>query len=204
MRPHLHVLAALLSAPILLPLAGKEAISSEPVRLTVLLRNYSGIPESSIVEMASSAERVLRKARIEVAIVECAASGAETGPAICSQALDPTTLILRIQLPSLAASGKQVGYAAMTRSGGAYITLLADPARRRSSVESLSDGVLLGHALAHEIGHLLLGPDSHASSGIMRPSWRSADQEWMAKGLVHFTSSESQRMRARLSGLSNR
>ncbi|PYV32761.1 MAG: hypothetical protein DMG22_12175 [Acidobacteria bacterium] len=31
--------------------------------------------------------------------------------------------------------------------------------------------VLLGRAMAHEIGHLLLGANSHSRTGIMRASW---------------------------------
>ena len=29
----------------------------------------------------------------------------------------------------------------------------------------------LGHVLAHEIGHLLIGANSHADQGLMRPNW---------------------------------
>jgi hypothetical protein len=31
--------------------------------------------------------------------------------------------------------------------------------------------VLFGCVIAHEIGHLLLGPDSHSDSGVMQPRW---------------------------------
>ena len=34
--------------------------------------------------------------------------------------------------------------------------------------------VLLGRALAHEIGHLLLGTTPHASTGLMRALWSTA------------------------------
>ena len=30
-------------------------------------------------------------------------------------------------------------------------------------------GTILGHILAHEIGHILLGTDVHASAGLMKP-----------------------------------
>jgi len=80
--------------------------------------------------------------------------------------------------------GEQLGYAAMTPDGGACITVFANPAVRRARSGALSDGVLLGHAVAHEIGHLLLGPNSHTSGGIMRPVWRPCDEEWIAKGVL--------------------
>jgi hypothetical protein len=35
----------------------------------------------------------------------------------------------------------------------------------------VSRAVILGHALAHEVGHFLLGKDSHSANGIMRALW---------------------------------
>jgi len=35
----------------------------------------------------------------------------------------------------------------------------------------VSRAVVLGHALAHEVGHLLLGKDSHSPNGVMRALW---------------------------------
>jgi hypothetical protein len=36
-------------------------------------------------------------------------------------------------------------------------------------------GVLLGHVIAHEIGHVLLGPGGHARAGIMRARLHHTD-----------------------------
>src|SRR5579859_1082509 len=38
-----------------------------------------------------------------------------------------------------------------------------------------SASVFYGRAMAHEIGHLILGTNSHSPTGIMRASWRSKD-----------------------------
>ena len=35
----------------------------------------------------------------------------------------------------------------------------------------VDSGVLLGHVIAHELGHLLLPYDSHSQSGLMRAGW---------------------------------
>ena len=34
-------------------------------------------------------------------------------------------------------------------------------------------GMLLGRAVAHEIGHLILGTTKHAKSGLMRATWKT-------------------------------
>ena len=53
---------------------------------------------------------------------------------------------------------------------------------------------ILGHVMAHEIGHTLLGPDAHAVSGIMQAGLAIPD---MKQGL-YFTSSQPRRLRAEL------
>ena len=41
---------------------------------------------------------------------------------------------------------------------------------------------ILGHAAAHEIGHLLLATMKHFPTGIMRANWEQEDFWRMAKG----------------------
>src|SRR5439155_23282002 len=52
-----------------------------------------------------------------------------------------------------------------------YADLTADVARR-AGVDSRE---LLGRAMAHEIGHLLLGTNEHAATGLMRAAWSRAE-----------------------------
>jgi hypothetical protein len=55
--------------------------------------------------------------------------------------------------------------------------------------------VVLGRAIAHEIGHLLLGTNGHAPTGLMREIW---SRETLQRGRTHdwvFTASDSQAMR---------
>jgi hypothetical protein len=58
--------------------------------------------------------------------------------------------------------------------------------------------VLLGHIMAHELGHLLLGPTSHSPKGIMCAVWRPEDLRNAEQGVLLFTPDQSKRLRARL------
>lgn len=62
-----------------------------------------------------------------------------------------------------------------------------------------SESQLLGHALAHEIGHLLLGPNSHSPVGVMRANWRQADLQAIARAYLFFTGQQSRRIREEVS-----
>lgn len=54
---------------------------------------------------------------------------------------------------------------------------------------------LLGPVMAHEIGHLLLGPNSHHTTGIMHERWRAADVKYALMGSLTFTPQQGQAMR---------
>ena len=61
----------------------------------------------------------------------------------------------------------------------------------------LSD--ILGHAMAHEIGHLLIGP-SHSQVGIMQAEWTREDLASAARNQLSFTPSQLELLRASVYG----
>jgi hypothetical protein len=67
----------------------------------------------------------------------------------------------------------------------------------------VSESQLLGHALAHEIGHLLLGARSHSVNGIMRAHWHQEELYTIARAYLFFTDEQSKRMRAEVSELNS-
>jgi hypothetical protein len=57
---------------------------------------------------------------------------------------------------------------------------------------------LLGHAMAHEIGHVLIRTTEHSPDGIMKARWGKADYQRAAMGLLEFTPSQRATIRERL------
>ena len=56
--------------------------------------------------------------------------------------------------------------------------------------------VLLGYALAHEVGHLLMGSNSHSPTGIMRARWTEKELRLASAGCVSFFPQQAAKMRA--------
>jgi len=54
-------------------------------------------------------------------------------------------------------------------------TVFADRVRDIARAAGIDQRVLLGLAIAHEIGHLLLSTNTHAATGLMRARWSQAD-----------------------------
>jgi hypothetical protein len=67
---------------------------------------------------------------------------------------------------------------------------------RRQSRAHVSTAQILGHAMAHEIGHLLLNQESHSPTGIMRGDWNLKDLQDAVYGYLLFTSQQAGVIRA--------
>ena len=55
-----------------------------------------------------------------------------------------------------------------------------------------------GHAMAHEIGHLLKGSNSHSPQGLMSKHWYANELQAAAMGSLNFTAEDASLMRPRL------
>jgi len=54
----------------------------------------------------------------------------------------------------------------------------------------------LGCVIAHEVGHLLLGMNSHSGSGVMQARWDRRQMSQAMWSLLLFTPEQSKRIRA--------
>lgn len=62
----------------------------------------------------------------------------------------------------------------------------------QTDVEKIGLDQVLGHAIAHEIGHILLGSNSHGSRGLMKAKWGQEDIKRAGKGDLLFTPEQAQ------------
>ena len=62
-------------------------------------------------------------------------------------------------------------------------------------IQTLSFSNVMGHAIAHEIGHVLLGPTEHSAAGLMRGRWRRADWQLAAQSFIRFDGRQALDMR---------
>jgi hypothetical protein len=86
-----------------------------------------------------------------------------------------------------------------TSSGAAvFATIYFDRVARVAQAANIQAATLLGYAVAHELGHLLLASIGHNTVGLMRPIWR--DEELRSRRTVDwvFTNEEIAAIRRRL------
>ena len=92
----------------------------------------------------------------------------------CDDVLSSRELVIRIVgTPRAITDPVVLGYSHVDpqTARGTLATVFADRVRALAPVLRVDEGTLLGRAIAHEIGHLLLGTRDHADAGLMRGFW---------------------------------
>ena len=70
---------------------------------------------------------------------------------------------------------------------GVRITVFLDRVLEYANRNPLFTPRILGHVLAHEIGHVLKGTDAHSSVGVMKAHWNYDDHRTMRSKTLEFT-----------------
>jgi hypothetical protein len=93
----------------------------------------------------------------------------------------------------------ELGFALPAARTGPHVTVYYDRAEETSRMTAAAPHRLLGYALAHEMGHVLLASSSHAEEGIMKAVWTRTDFQRLATGSLAFLPREILRMRIEVS-----
>ena len=125
-----------------------------------------------------------------------AASANEAG---CARFDWPTHLAVRIVPRSSTSTNEVFGVAFLSAEGaGCYSDVFYDRAAELQTASNVGLADILGNVVAHELGHLLLGSNSHAPAGIMRGRWQREELHRMARGGLLFTVEQAEHMRGKL------
>lgn len=176
--------------------AGTQATAgAQPgLRITVRVYNYAEVLRGTLVRAEEEASRIFRDAGVEMTWLDCPTSlaDAEKYPA-CEPPLGAMGVDLRILPQTMAArvqSGKErLGFALPSTKPGSASAAWVFHHRVEQLAESkdASAAQILGHAVAHEIGHLLLGPNRHSLTGLMRADWGRTELQRASRGEILFT-----------------
>jgi len=175
--------------------------------ITVRVFNYAQTSPETLKSAQTTATRIFDQMAIEAAWVDCSLSpeGHYTIP-VCNLPPHTRDIVLRL-VHSCAATrthfgSDTLGIASRPHNGTpASASVFYDRVEELANGGPASAGVLLGHAVAHEIGHLLLGSDSHASFGLMRGRWSRSDLSLASHGKLLFSERERRAIRLANPGL---
>ena len=179
----------------------REVPISPEASITVRVYDYADVAASTLASAKRAATWIFRRAGISLAWQDCALTAEELieNPA-CEAAKGPTVVSLRI-LPRAMAERLRNGatafgityypegdgFPATTNVFHERVTLLA-------VLGVSSEAVTLGHVIAHELGHALLGSGSHSRGGIMHVPWQAKDLRAAVLSQLSFSAREAMRM----------
>jgi hypothetical protein len=172
--------------------------------ITIKVYDYAHVNRRALLVAEKVATGILAQAGVDARWVDCPTSNAEWGNyPDCQSVWQVNDYGLRVMPNAMVDSaGKWQDALGVAYDNDGLFAHLANVFYDR--VNSFSQGgsatmpVLLGRAMAHEIGHLLLGSHSHSSKGIMRPFWSGQDLRLVVSPHLLFTPDQSRQMKARL------
>ncbi len=161
--------------------------------LVVTIRVYDlyGLSPQVRQEALAMASEALDHAGVQAIIVDCSLRPAAIA---CTTSVAEGELVLRILRHPR--EGAHVLGEAVVGGANTIATIYAAAIADRSRRNGVPLAMIAGRVAAHEIGHLLIGTNVHATHGLMRPSW---DLQRLDRGDWDFTSEDAATIRSRLS-----
>lgn len=156
-------------------LVPRPAESAPPARVEVVARVYNTARvDASIAEGAlATATRLMTAGAIDVAWRNCDL------PDACATVPVREFVIRLVRSRARWADGAALvlGEASIDVNAriGVLATIYVERVERMAALSEADTASLLGRAIAHELGHLLLATNGHSSTGLMRAYWSSRD-----------------------------
>jgi hypothetical protein len=168
--------------------------------------NYAALSAGELAAARSEAGHIFMRAGISLAWTDCRVPGEDAGAPCMEPLLVGRDLMLRlVDRPPV--SGDRIvalGESMLDREqrGGVLMTIDLFPVRAVAGRAATSWPTLLGRAIAHEIGHLVLGSAEHPRLGLMRALWSHDELRGLKPAHWGFSPREAAQMRQALRKLS--
>ena len=135
--------------------------------VVVRLYDLQGLPPETVSAARTTAAQTLRNANIDLRWADCP----------CTRPAGPVELMIRLSASTPESEPGSLGFSYVdTRKGaGTLATVFTDRVHALAVASRVKESDLLGRAIVHEIGHLLLGTHDHTKAGLMRGTWTSIE-----------------------------
>jgi hypothetical protein len=154
-----------------------------PSSVTIRLDDHTGMPARDLDAAKSEVDRIFHMAGVDVNWVD---------GTIMARAGQLTLILLQHNAQPTSERGDVAGQAFREASRAYVYCDRIDMMTKHLTVDA---NLILGRVMAHEVGHLLLPPNSHSSIGIMRP-----EVDFSQVGVNTFTKEQVHALRRAVGG----
>lgn len=152
-----------------------QAIGGPVTQQPLIVRIYDsvGLASDRLATAHHAVSAVLRPAGIDISWRDCRRPRPDAPGLSCNGALEASEVIIRIVNAGSKQGDDRLGYSSVDvrHHADCLATVLADRIEAMADRTQSDPGTLLGHVMAHEIGHLLMGTSRHSPMGLMRKRW---------------------------------
>lgn len=168
-------------------LLGKSGSTTSPAQLTIRLDDQAQVRRAVLRSATVETDRLFRPAGVRIAWEQLFVAPPEDTDGRCL----PVRLVRRT--PSTVFPNA-LGFALPFATSGARVVIFYDRVEALTQSLNTPADVILGHAMAHEIAHVLLGSPKHSTAGLMQAHWTVANWRLATAGLLHFLPAETERI----------
>ena len=170
---------------------------------TIIIRSYNnfGVPAADLAVARQGAEAVLQQAGVTVVWEDCWVGGPKPVPVSgrCEQPVGGD-IVLRLQKIRETDGSRFVsmGFSLVGTAGATpfLATVFVDRVASVARGAGADPQRVLGLAMAHEIGHVLLNSNTHAPGGLMRADWSRKELRRTDPAAWRFLDSEAAHVRS--------
>jgi hypothetical protein len=194
--------ALVLSAAAILSVLGFAPASfGQNPQVTVSVFSDITVSRQLLVRAEQRAQKIFSISGVDILWIDCTrpnASDDDRDPA-CTKRYGPDDFVLRITSHVSTVSSDAFGVAFLGSDGrGRYADVFWNRAQEFGAASNQGVDRILGSVMAHELGHLLLGLNSHSVTGLMRARWGNDELRCLDTGTLVFLPEQGKRMRVRI------
>jgi hypothetical protein len=169
-----------------------------PMKMTLRVYNYAKLPRWTLDRTAKETAQIFGELGIDVVWSECPTTDREIDQFQgCLNRLEPADVVLKI-IPRFQSKREGFRDTLFGFAAGSQITIVYNRVEEVAKGVEASRPQILAVSIAHEIGHVLLGPGSHSPTGIMRSQWNEEEFRRCTRQTFCFTPEQAERLKAEL------
>jgi hypothetical protein len=179
--------ATALFVVVVLVMGGRLPAAVVDDSLIIRIYDNAGVLPRDLSAALGTTHDILRRADLSADWVLCRARRDGPGPAVCETPLSPGHMVVRLIEGSDKETGERraLGYSLFDGTGlSGFATVYVDRVDWLARRAQYPRAPVLGRAIAHEIGHLILRSNAHTDKGLMREVWtveqllRNRREDW--------------------------
>ena len=185
-----------------LALAGTaKTLTAQSSAVQVKVYDYADLKPESLHKVVALTQQILTGAGLSVQVELCRGSLAVS----CE---GQGGLIRNLVVRVVAGGSKTkdsvlrapLGQSMADHQGGIYASIFMERIQDAAAEANVPSDTVLAYAVAHEVGHLLLGDNAHTPRGVMKGNWDRKDYEAMNQNQFHFIEGQAHQMASRFGG----